>query len=262
MAKIIWLTDMHYVTEGTLQGHDPRKRIAAAVDHVNLHHGDADLVMISGDMVENGTPEEYAGLRPMLDRLTLPYVPMMGNHDARAAFMAALPMPPDQLDGFAQYGVDVGGVRVLCLDTVNGESGDGEMCADRLDWLRAALDAAGDRPVLVFMHHPPCDLGLPMLDMIKLRNGDAVLDILVASGAVRHLFAGHVHRSVTGTIRGIPFATMRGVLSQSPPPRPAWTWDSFVPAHEAPAYGVIEVAGGDVRVQLTEFAPAGFAVEA
>jgi 3',5'-cyclic-AMP phosphodiesterase len=254
MAKIIWMSDLHFAATGLVAGLDPRQRVQAAIDHVNRHHSDADLCVISGDLVNDAALADYSVLHGYLDGLAVPFVPMVGNHDARDGFCAALPVPADRLVGFVQFALPVAGARVLCLDTLKPGSAAGEMCEARLGWVRAQLSAHPDDPTIVFLHHPPMALGLPMQDIDRLQDGEALLDLLTAFGNVRFICAGHVHRPVSGSVRGIPYATMRSVLIQAPAPRPQWDWGSFSPADEAPAIGVINVDGNDVNLHYIEFA--------
>ena len=249
------MSDLHYADDGPVLGHDPEARVQMAVDHVLAHYKDADCVVLSGDLVNHGSWPAYVALRKHLDRLGLRYYPLMGNHDLREPMLAALPVPEDRLDGFVQYQVTLPGLRLLCLDTHIPGEGDGELCAARLGWLRERL-AEDATPAIVFMHHPPLDLGLPAQDETKLRNGAAFLDVIEGSAVVQ-LCMGHVHRPVCGVIRGVPFAVMKSVLLQAPAPRPAWGFDNFRTAPEPPALGVIEVSGRDVTVQFVEFCAAG-----
>ena len=249
------MSDLHFADDGPVMGHDPEARLRLAVDHVAEHYGDSACVVLSGDLVNHGSRSAYESLRGHLDRLGLAYYPLMGNHDLRAHMLDALPVPTDRLEGFVQYQVRLPGLRLICLDThIEGE-GDGELCAARLDWLRARL-AEDDTPAILFMHHPPIDLGLPAQDETKLRDGTAFLDV-IENSAVVQLCMGHVHRPVCGVVRGVPFAVMKSVLLQAPAPRPEWGFDNFRTAPEAPALGVIEVAGRDVTVQFVEFCAAG-----
>ena len=96
-------------------------------------------------------------------------------------------------------------------------------------------------------------LGLPMQDTENLVDSDALLDLLAAHSNVKHLFLGHVHRPVVGSIRNIPFATMSSVLFQAPAPLPAWDWQSFKPAEEAPSIGVLTIENTDVSLQYVQF---------
>ncbi len=250
MHKIVWISDLHFEAEGTPLGHDPRLRLEAAIAHINAHHGDAEGCVISGDLVNDPKAENYKALRLFLDRLSMPWFPMMGNHDDRLMLRQTLPVPTSCMEGFVQYAVPLKGAMVLALDTHKTGSGAGEFCSDRRRWLERTLKEAGDQPVVLFLHHPPMSLGLPMLDEIKMDEGDRFLDLVHshASGPVQ-LCIGHVHRSTSGVAAGLPFATMRSVLFQAPPPVPAWDWDSFAPAPEDPGLGVILIDGSQITIQ-------------
>ncbi|UXX83244.1 phosphodiesterase [Roseovarius pelagicus] len=260
-SRIVWLSDLHFDASDRVLGHDPRARLDAAIDYVNAHYGDARLCVISGDMVETASAKNYATLRQSLDRLCLPWHPMTGNHDSRALLRTHLPLPETAMPDFVQYEIALPQARLLCLDTLMEGSGKGVLCQTRLDWLRERLAAPDDgRPIIIFMHHPPMALGLPMLDPMRLENGETLLRILRATPAVRQLCFGHIHRPVAGSIQGMAYCGLRSVLYQAPPPRPDWTWDTFAPAHEAPELGVITLDDGRVMVQTLAFCPAGFGV--
>lgn len=76
MLKLIWMSDLHFVAEGDVLGHDPRVRLEAAVAHINRHHGDADMCFISGDLANHGARADYAGLNSRLSALKAPSYPI------------------------------------------------------------------------------------------------------------------------------------------------------------------------------------------
>jgi len=86
---------------------------------------------------------------------------------------------------------------------------EGALGPERLGWLEAELEAAGDRPVVVAMHHPPLLTGIPVLDDIGLPAADraALGELLARHGHVLRVVAGHVHRTAFGTLGG------RGVVT-------------------------------------------------
>jgi len=261
MTKLIWMSDLHFTAEGDVLGHDPRVRLDAAIGHINQHHSDATMCVISGDMVNRGTHADYNGLRARLDKLYVPFCPMVGNHDNRVLFKGALPLPTTCMPEFVQYTIETSQGLIVCLDTQIPGADAGELCQIRLDWLRDTLSAAKTTPVFLFLHHPPMPLGLPMQDTENMKNGQAFLDLISAFECVKHMFIGHVHRPITGTIRDIPFSTMRSVLYQAPPPRPKWTWDTFKPALEAPNIGVIRLENSSVIMHYDQFCPYETGVE-
>lgn len=173
---------------------------------------------------------------------------MLGNHDHRARYRAAFPDAPCDENGFAQHAHETGGGLFLFLDTWNGgKSPAGEFCPARLDWLDRQLDAAGGRPVWLFMHHPPCDIGIPHLDRIKLAEAEAFAEVLAGARNIRHIFFGHVHRTVFVHWRGLPCSAIPGTNHQVPLVR-----DSVGTAYsrEPAAYGVILLEHGQTTVHI------------
>ena len=253
MTKIVWMSDLHFAARGLVLGHDPRVRLDLAVAHINAHHADANYCVISGDLVNRGIDTDYMALKSSLERLVVPWLPMVGNHDDRELVKNLLPVPENAMAGFIQYTVHTDQVLLLCLDTQLTGRDAGSFCQARQEWLHRVLTDNKNKPALIFMHHPPMALGLPMQDQDQLLDGEAFLDVASAFPETRQLCIGHVHRPVTGNIRGIAFATMRSVLYQAPPPTPAWDWDTFSPGKESPAIGVISIDHGDVRLQYDQF---------
>jgi 3',5'-cyclic AMP phosphodiesterase CpdA len=178
---------------------------------------------------------------------------MAGNHDDRSLIKTTFDLPDDCMEDFIQYSIASAEGLILCLDTQKAGSDAGEFCAKRTEWLQNKLIEAGDTPVFIFMHHPPMPLGLPMQDTDRLQDGQAFLDLIARYKNVKYLFIGHVHRPITGTIQGIPYATMRSVLYQAPPPKPDWDWNSFTPSKEAPNLGVITLKNADVYLHYDQF---------
>lgn len=255
MMKLIWMSDLHFAEKGTVLGHDPRKRLQIAIDHINTRHADASMCVITGDMVNRGSEADYLGLRAALDTLLIPYLSMVGNHDNRALFKQALRLPETCMEGFIQYTIETPEGLIVCLDTQKIGSDAGEFCDARRHWLAETLCRAGTTPVFLFLHHPPIALGLPMQDTENMRNGQEFINLVSGFECVKYLFMGHVHRPLTGTVGGISYATMRSILYQAPPPRPAWSWDTFRPSEEAPCIGVIQIKNSAVVLQFDQICP-------
>ncbi|MFD2141345.1 phosphodiesterase [Ancylobacter oerskovii] len=245
--KIIQVSDLHLVMPGgALQGSDPLLRLEDCIADLNRHHGDADLVVFSGDLTDDGEPGAYAALATRLAALEAPYRLMMGNHDQRAAFAATFPDAAGA-DGFVQAAVDLGGWTAVLLDTHEPGHVEGRLCETRLGWLDGALVGAGN--ALIFLHHPPAAIGIPSLDGSRLAEPEGLAAVLRRHGNVRHLFAGHVHRRASGAWHGIPFATVRSTNHQS---ALAFSGPHRV-SFEPPAYAVILAGEEGIVVHEQEF---------
>ena len=216
--KFVVLTDTHFVEAGRLlYGLDPAARLAAAIQVINRDHPDIAFVIVSGDLAHWGQPAAYAELRRVLEHLVAPVILMMGNHDRRAALRGAFPDTDDDGRGFVQSVRAFDAATIVTLDTADEENRThaGILCPNRLEFLdRALAEAATDRPLLLFQHHPPVDIGLPSMDRIRLQNPEALWAVLEKRRRPDHMFFGHVHRPVAGTWRGVPFHIQRATNHQ------------------------------------------------
>ncbi len=251
--KLIQITDIHLVPRGKeLHGLNPYERLDACIADINANHGDADLCIVTGDLVHNGAIEAYEDLRDCLLTLRVPYHLLLGNHDHREIFRRVFPNVPCDENGFVQSVIDTAAGRFLLLDTVEHGCAWGSYCEQRGAWLQSQLEASRDRPVYLFMHHPPFDIGIPCLDRIRLLDGaDRIREIIEPHENIRHLFLGHVHRPVTGSWQGLPFSMMRGINHQV-----AFDFGAFevVPkSHEPPAYAVIFPEAGQTVVHFHDY---------
>jgi 3',5'-cyclic AMP phosphodiesterase CpdA len=250
--KIVQVTDTHMVPPGTaLLGIRPRERLEACIADINAHHGDAACCILTGDLADRGAPAAYEELRAALENLQVPWHLLIGNHDDREAFKAAFPETPCDPEGFVQQSFDTEAGRFILLDTHEPGTHAGSYCAARAAWLAAQLDAAGERPVYLFMHHPPFEIGIPGLDRIRLFEPEGLAAVLAGRPSVRHIFLGHVHRPVSGSWQGIPFSALRSTVHQVP--LDFETADRAPYSLEPPAYAVIFLDPGRTLVHLHDY---------
>ena len=242
MSKIIVMTDLHVTApDQRIIGLDTFARFCAARDAALRDHADAALMILMGDLSHHGAPVAYERLARALRDVPMPVVPMMGNHDRRDVFLDSFPDAPQTATGHIQHYQPCDGHHIITLDTLDGPPypaghHSGILCADRLDWLQAQLARTQGEKTLIFAHHPPFDTGWAGMDAIKLRNGEALLDVLVAHGNC-HLFCGHIHRTISGSTRGVPWTMFKATGHQAPLDLNGD--DSSLSVDEPPAYGLL-----------------------
>lgn len=191
-----------------------------------------DAVVLTGDLVERGSVDEYLQLRAALAPLTaaMPVHLQVGNHDDRAALQAVFGKPAGAADAeFHQYAVEVGAARLVVCDTVEPGHAWGSLCAARLDWLDRTLAQAPDRPTVVAFHHPPFATGIGFMDRLGVRNGASECAAILARHAqVQRVICGHVHRALTVQYAGKIAMTAPSVAHQIPVALDAQAPEAFV----------------------------------
>ena len=91
--KVVHLSDIHINADPILDG-NPVERFRSCMDHVSRHHGDAEIVLISGDLTHHGLPAAYETLSDLLGEWDIKPELIIGNHDERAVFKTAFPDHP------------------------------------------------------------------------------------------------------------------------------------------------------------------------
>jgi Icc protein len=198
---IAQISDTHFAgvaTDGTCAN---RVRLERVLGHLSAMARPPDMLLVTGDLVENGDDESYRLLEELLGQCPFPAHVALGNHDDRAAARAVFGYGEGE---FLHYAVDLPGLRIVVLDTLEEGRHGGAFCAAREAWLRETLRQAPDRPVLVALHHPPIDTGLDWLTTSPSEPWLARLDAALGeSGQVIALLAGHVHRPIAASRGGI-----------------------------------------------------------
>jgi len=197
---IAHLSDLHIRPQGQLyQGLvDSNAMCEAAIVHLNALNPAPDVVIVTGDIVDRGSPAEYIMAKKLLSELKQPVLIIPGNHDDRREFRAARLTEPYgvDLEPFNFVACEFGPVRIIGLDiTVPGKH-HGNFDARSKEWLENALAQEPNRPTLIMMHHHPFLSGIPYIDIYGCENGESLANVIRRFPAVERVVCGHIHRSM------------------------------------------------------------------
>ena len=204
---IAQISDLHIKRQGRLAYRrvDTARALARCVAALNGFDPAPDFVVISGDLADTPTVEEYVHLKQLLAPLQLPHAGVPGNHDAREMMRAAF---PDRLEavpsGPLNQKVEIGNLDLLLVDSSVPREPHGELDQHTLQWLEFVLAASDSRPALVFMHHPPFETGIWHMDRQNLQNADELAAIIRRHPRVQLIACGHVHRATLTMFAGRP----------------------------------------------------------
>lgn len=171
------------------------ENLSRCVDHINQIVPTPDLVLVTGDISQEGLPEEFEHAASLLDELNMPYYVIPGNHDDRVGLWATFggQACPSREGGFINYVIEGYELRLIALDsTVPGAPG-GEICEARAAWLGAKLAEEPEKPTLIFMHHPPVKCGVIETDIDGFEGAGRLAGIIGQYNNIEKILCGHIH---------------------------------------------------------------------
>ena len=110
------ITDCHVAADPE---HQHNQNLRAVVKQINATEERPRFVLASGDLANNGEPEQYEQLAEILGDLEIPIYVIPGNHDKREGLLAMhgdkgyLPTDPP----YMHYAINHHPVRIIALDT-------------------------------------------------------------------------------------------------------------------------------------------------
>lgn len=242
--RVLHLTDPHLFAEadGELRGTVTLASLENALAHYRAGDWRADLVAVTGDIIQDDSRHAYLRFREKLATLGLPVHVVPGNHDVRALMREMLSAPPFHYCDAAE----IGRWLIVGIDScLEGEAG-GAIGDDELARLDALIDGSAAPNVLVCLHHPPVELGSRWLDSVGLADGEAFIRRLERSGRVRLAIFGHVHQAYDRRHGSVRIIATPSTCSQFLP-----LSDDFAVDNRPPAYRRLELrADGSFDNQL------------
>ena len=204
-------------------------RAGTVLRYLRAFERPVDAVIVTGDIADHGEPEEYQRAAELLD-LPCPVVLCPGNHDVRAPFREVLLGEPGG-DAPICHTTEVAGTLLVSCDSTIPGKGAGYLADETLAWLDETL-AGHEGPSLIAFHHPPLDVGVPPVDVIRQTGEHRLAEVLHRHPDVTALLCGHVHTGATTTFAGVPVRIAPGVVSGSllpAEPGASRSWDEGGP---------------------------------
>jgi 3',5'-cyclic AMP phosphodiesterase CpdA len=192
--SFIEVNDLHYMDAEC--GHFFEKVVAQMKATPGI-----DMVLIVGDVTDNGRPDQESTQRDIFDKLGVPYHVVPGNHDYLA---------DDDRSGYDQffgkslnYTFDHKGWRFIALDTTDGTKySNTTIQPATLQWLDENLPKLDkSQPTVVFTHFP-----MAPHTPYRPKNADALLERLKPIN-VQSIFDGHFHGFTESKINGAAVTT-------------------------------------------------------
>lgn len=234
-VRVLHLTDPHLFAEhdGELRGVVTLETLSRVLDHYRSSDWTADLVIASGDLVQDDSEGAYQRIAEQIGGLGLPVLTVPGNHDVPELMADVLPSPPFQICETTE----LGDWMLAGINTRVAGSASGAVATSELDRLEAELAAGTAAHAMVFMHHAPVDVGSRWLDSVGMHEARAVLARLDSNPKIRVLLFGHVHQAYDAPHGGLRVIGTPSTCRQFRPASDEYAVDDRPPAYRQLEFG-------------------------
>lgn len=256
-VRILQITDTHLFTgeTDTLLGINTLHSYHAVLDAIVKQQLPADLIVATGDLVQDQSTRAYQRFTDGIARLPAPCVWLPGNHDyqpSMAQELAAAGISPSKQVLLGDQW------QILLLDSQVQSVPHGELSDDQLIWLDNCLAQQPDRHTVVMLHHHPLASGCTWLDQHSLRNSHMLAEVLTRYQNIEGILCGHIHQDLDVMWNGIRMLATPSTCVQFKPHCTNFTLDTA-----APGWRYLELTTGDnpslttqlFRLDTDEFSP-------
>jgi len=160
-----------------------------------------DLLLLTGDLSQDGKPETYRRLQNLLSPLEIPTYWLPGNHDNKSAMEEVLHQKPFYPD----KAFECGGWNFVLLNSAVPQRVYGRLSVPTLHSLDLQLTIMGDAPTVVALHHPPFVVNSEWLDSSSLQNSEQLFAILDHHPQVKLVLFGHIHQEFYRQRNGVHY---------------------------------------------------------
>lgn len=228
--------------DGELRGIVTAATLQRVLDHYIAGDWHAKRVLVTGDLIQDDSPEAYERFRELMLPLNLRIHCVPGNHDVRDLMRPVCYRPPFSYCAWEE----IGDWLIVGIDSCVKEDAGGRVTTDELERLAEIVINSPAKHVMVCLHHPPVPMGSKWLDTVGLRNGDEFLERLRTLERVRVAVFGHVHQEYDAEHKGIRIIATPSTCRQFKRGS-----DDFAVDANPPAYRRIELnADGSILTEL------------
>ena len=186
------ITDTHLFAEldRTWKGLSTAHTLKTVLDRLKQLQPQPDLLLLTGDLSQDETPQSYELLASLISPLNIPTYWIPGNHDNLSVMQQILDKPPIS----PERSWNLGNWQFLLLSSVEAGCDGGKLSPESLDWLDSQLQQTGDRAVTIALHHHPLAIGSEIMDGMMLHNADQFFAIVDRYPHIKIVLCGHIHQ--------------------------------------------------------------------
>lgn len=201
-VKFAYIADTH-ITEGSQHN----KELENCIKDINANRDMIQFVIFGGDITEFGADTEIALAKSIIDKLTIPYYVVAGNHDAKWSESGCNTFA--KVFGYENFEFDAGGIKFLGTNSgPNMRMAPALLPHESVVWLDSIAKAIPKEQPVIFVNHYPQDTS--MLNYFQVVNTLKKTNIQVIIGGHWHSDTKMNYIGVPGFLGRCPAASKKG----------------------------------------------------
>jgi 3',5'-cyclic-AMP phosphodiesterase len=222
------ITDTHLFADDDQEmlGCRTAATLQSVVDQIGQLPAKPDVLLLTGDLSQDETPESYQRLQRSITPLGIPTYWLPGNHDQEVAVMEQV-LRSDLISSHKSF--QIGSWAFILLNSMLHRQVQGRLLPETLRLLDQQLQQFSHQPTLVALHHPPLPVEAEWMNKIGLENPEDLFTVLDRHPQVKLVVFGHIHQEFEDWRNGVRYLGAPSTCVQFKPYSPTFAIDDQPP---------------------------------
>lgn len=227
--SILQISDLHIMPNAgeKMLGIDTERYFKRVLEHAHRHRKHYDLILVSGDLVQDPSRSGYERIREQLQTYRTECICIPGNHDDDAMMreiLSSKTISCTKQREFERW-------QLLCLNSRLSGHAEGFLETGDLAGLETELAKRPDLFALIAVHHHCVPTGSDWLDTMIITNRERFLAIIKRYPQVKAVTMGHIHQVMDFSYDGIRLLSAPATCFQFKPNCRDFTLDTLMPGY-------------------------------
>lgn len=191
---IVQISDTHLFgnTDKELNGANSYLNLRKTLSYVKSKFEKVDLIICTGDLSQDCTPDSYKHLADLLNETKIKYYLIPGNHDDVDAINKVFGF--NWLKDNVDYSFDLDNWFFYFIDSSEYPKEGGYITSEQVSNFSSALKSNQNKPTVVLLHHHPLKINSSWMDRMILNLTNEFNEIIEKNSQVKAVLFGHIHQ--------------------------------------------------------------------
>ncbi|WP_347453463.1 3',5'-cyclic-AMP phosphodiesterase [Acinetobacter thermotolerans] len=224
---LIQITDTHLMDqpELTFANMNPEQSFLDVVKDIKQRFPQIDAVIHTGDLAQVAAESTYQRYLQFMQDWQVPHYQIPGNHDDN---LAIFPFHNNKNEAHA---IHFGSWTLILLNSAVKGRVDGWVEQKQLEQLEQLLLEHQQQHVIVACHHHPFAMQSHWIDQHRLKNSEALKDVIARHSNVKMVLFGHVHQDSENEWQGVRYLSTPSTSVQFKPLSENFALDQAQPGY-------------------------------